>query len=62
MKITGIEMISDSGVYSYQNTVGNVYAKAAGAEMVEESEDAGTMVQSAKLVVNATITISFTAE
>lgn len=60
MKITGIELISEGGVYSYSNTVGNFYAKGE-FDMVEEAE-AGTVVQAAKLLVNATVTITFTVE
>ena len=55
LKITGIEMISENGVYSYENSVGNLYAKEAAA-------DAGTVVQAAKLIVNATVSITYTAE
>ena len=60
MKITGIESISEGGVYSYTNTVGNFSAKGA-FDDVEEAE-AGTVVQAAKLLVNATVTITFTVE
>jgi hypothetical protein len=49
-------------VYSYQNNVGNVYSRAAGMEEPAMKEDAGTVVQSAKLIVNATVSITFTAE
>lgn len=62
LKITGIEIISEGGVYSYQNNVGNVYSRTTGMDVVEEAEDAGTVVQSAKLIVNATVSITFTAE
>ena len=62
LKITGIEIISEGGVYSYQNNVGNVYSRAAGMEEPAMEEDAGTVVQSAKLIVNATVSITFTAE
>lgn len=62
LKITGIEIISEGGVYSYQNNVGNVYAKGM-EDVVEEAEaDAGTVVQSAKLIVNASVSITFEAE
>ena len=40
LKITGIDQISDSGVYSYGNTAGNLYAKSMAAEA-----DGGTVVQ-----------------
>ena len=62
LKITGIEIISEGGVYSYQNNVGNVYAKGMD-DVVEEAEaDAGTVVQSAKLIVSASVSITFEAE
>ena len=60
-KITGIEIISEGGVFSYENNVGNVFA-AKGMEPAEVEEDAATVVQSAKLVVSATVSITFTAE
>lgn len=63
LRITGIEMITEGGVTSYQNNVGNVYANAKGTEDVtEEAADGGTVVQSAKLIVSASVSISFTAE
>ena len=63
LRITGIEMITEGGVTSYQNNVGNVYASAKGTEDVtEEAADSGTVVQSAKLIVSASVSISFTAE
>ena len=60
LKLTGIELISEGGVYSYSNSVGNVYAR----DMKEEASygDAGTVVQAAKLIVSATVSITFTAE
>ncbi len=62
MKITGIEIITEGGVHSYQNNVGNVYAKGVD-DIVEEAEaDAGTVVQSAKLIVSASVSITFEAE
>jgi uncharacterized protein YggE len=62
LKISAIEIISEGGVYSYQINVGNVYSRAAGMEEPAMKEDAGTVVQSAKLIVNATVSITFTAE
>ena len=62
VKITGIEIISEGGVYSYQNNVGNVYARGMD-DVVEEAEaDAGTVVQSAKLIVSASVSITFEAD
>ena len=60
LKITGIKIISEGGVFSYENNVGNVYAKAL--DTVEAPQEAGTVVQAAKLIVNASISITFTAE
>ena len=60
LRITGIESVSEGGVYSYGNTVGNFSAK--GMDFAEEAADAGTVVQAAKLIVNATVNITFTAE
>ncbi|MBQ6342165.1 MAG: SIMPL domain-containing protein [Anaerolineaceae bacterium] len=60
LKITGIELISESGVYSYENNIGNVYAKEL--DTAEAASGAGTVVQAAKLIVNATVSITFTAE
>ena len=60
LKITGIEVISDGNVYSYDNSVGNFSAK----RMEETAMDAGygTMVQAAKLIVSASVSITFAAE
>ena len=60
LSITGIETVSEGGVYSYDNTVGNFRAK--GVSAMETEEDAGTVVQAAKLVVSATVTITFEAK
>lgn len=60
LKITGIESISENGVHSYENNIGNVYAK--GVDMAEAEEDAGTVVQSARLIVSADVSITFSAE
>ena len=62
LKITGIESITEDGVYSYQNDVGNVYSGAAGMKAAAMEEDAGTVVQSAKLIVSAGVSITFEAE
>ncbi len=61
MKITGIELISEGNVFSYDNTVSNFSAKRAGAEEAMDT-GAGTTVQAAKLIVSATVTITFIAE
>ena len=60
IRITGMETVSEGGVYSYENNIGNVYAK--GMSMSADAEDAGTVVQAAKLVVSAAVSITFTAE
>ena len=57
LKITGIEIISEGSVYTYDNNVGNVFAAKGLSE-----ESAGTIVQSAKLLVSASVSITFTAE
>ena len=41
LKISGIEVISEGGVYSYENNVSNVYAKG-----MDRAEEAGTVVHS----------------
>ena len=62
LKITGIEIVSEGGVYSYGNSVSNFSARAKGAEYEEAAMDAGTVVQAAKLIITANIQITFTAE
>ena len=61
LHITGIETIKEGDIYSYDNTVGNFNAKAANS-FVEDFRDAGTVVQAAKLIINATVQITFKAE
>ena len=58
LKITGIETIAEGGVYSYGNSVSNFSAK----RMEAAADEAGTIVQAAKLIVNATVSITYTAE
>ena len=60
-QIKGIEVISEGGVHSYTNTVGNLYDRGFA---VEETADASgeTVVQSAKLIVSASVNITFDAE
>lgn len=60
MEITGIESISENGVYSYENNIGNVYARAM--DTTESAKESGTVVQAAKLIVSATVSITFSAE
>ena len=60
MKITGMEIITEGGTFSYSNSVGNFYAKSADAAETETT--VGTVVQAAKLIVSATVSITFTAE
>ena len=61
MQVIGIQSISEGGVYSVSNQIGNVRAK--GMDWVEEAEaDAGTVVQAAKLIVSASVTMVFDAE
>ena len=60
LKITGIETIAEGGVYSYGNSVGNFSAKRM--ESAAYDEAGGTVVQAAKLIINATVSITYTAE
>lgn len=60
MKITGIELISEGGTFTYGNSVSN-FAKARGGTE-EAAMDFGTVVQAAKLVISASVTVNFTAE
>ena len=60
LKITGIEVISEGGAYSYSNTVSNFSAKRM--DMVNGSAESSTVVQAAKLIVSASVTITFIAE
>ena len=60
-RISGV-MHVENGVYSYENSIGNVYAKGMEEPAVEFEEDAGTVVQAAKLIVSAAVSITFTAE
>ncbi len=62
MKITGIEVITDGTVHSYENSIGNVYGRGIETAAEEAEFDAGTVVQAAKLVVSASVSITFTAE
>ena len=61
LKIKGIEEISEGGVYSYENTVGNMYNRDFGMEEAK-ADIGGTVVQSAKLIVSASVSITFEAE
>ena len=60
LKITGIEIISEGGVFSYDNNVSNFSARGTMAK--EEAADGGTLVQAAKMIVSASVTVTFTAE
>ena len=62
MKITGMEIISEGGVFSYGNDVSNFSAKAMGMRQSAAMDSGSTVVQAAKLVVNATVSVTFTAE
>ncbi len=59
LKITGIENISEGGISSYENSLANVNAKAMSAE---SAYDARTVIQAAKMLVTATVSITFAAE
>ena len=58
LRITGIESISESGVFSYENTAGSIMAK----EMEAAASDSGTVVNAAKLIVSVSVSISYEAE
>ena len=60
LRIMKMEGIAEGGTYSFENSVGNFSAKGLGAE--ETAMDAGTVVQAARLIVNASVTITFEAE
>ena len=59
LKIKGIELLSEGGTYSYSNTVSSLQDRG----FAEEAKAAGeTVVQSAKLIVSASVSITFEAE
>ena len=60
LKIKGIETIAEGGVFSYTNTVGSMADRGFAKE--EAAASGGTVVQSAKLVVSASVSITFEAE
>ena len=60
LTITGMEIVSEGNVFSYDNSVGNFSAKRMEEEM--DIGAGGTVVQAAKLIVTATVNITFTAE
>ena len=64
LKLDSIEQITEGGIFSYDNNIGNIYSKAAGFDIGMETEEAeaGTVVQAAKLVVSAAVSITFNAE
>ena len=59
LKISGIDSISEGGTFSYDNSVSNFSVRAMGEE---KSADTGTIVQAAKLIISANVTITFEAE
>ena len=58
LKIRKMESISEGGAYSYGNTVSSVMAKG----MAAEADEAGTVVSAAKLVVSASVSVTYEAE
>ena len=58
LKIVGIEAINEAGTYSYDSGVNNFRAKG----MDVEAAEAETVVQAAKIQVNAQVNITFKAE
>jgi hypothetical protein len=59
LKLSGIELISEGGTFTYDNSVGNFSVRAMGEE---KTMDTGTVVQAAKLIVSAGVTVTFNAE
>lgn len=60
LKINRIDLITEGGTFSYDNTVSNFSARG----LAEEKEmDAGsTVVRATKLIVSASVTVTFEAE
>ena len=60
LKINRIDLITEGGTFTYDNTVSNFSARG----LAEEKEmDAGsTVVRAAKLIVSASVTVTFEAE
>ena len=59
LKLTAVETISEGGTFTYDNSVSNFSARGVGKE---ESMDTGTVVQAARLIVSASVTVTYTAE
>ena len=59
LKISGMETISEGGTFRYDNSVSNFNVRAMGEE---KSAETGTVVQAAKLIISANVTITFEAE
>lgn len=60
LKITGIEAIQDGNVSSYNAYSMNYFSKGMGMDGAETEMDAATVVQAAKILVSATVTITYT--
>lgn len=60
LKLSGIETISEGGTFTYDNTVSNFSARALAEE--KEMTTGSTVVQAAKLIVSAAVTVTFEAE
>ena len=56
LKILGVEDVSEQNTYSYDRGAGNFFKEEAAADA------AGTVVQAAKLVVSATVSMKFKAD
>ena len=60
LKINRIDLITEGGTFSYDNTVSNFSARGLAEE---KAMDAGsTVVRAAKLIVSASVTVTFEAE
>ena len=58
LKIAGIEMINEAGTYNFDSGSNNFRAKG----VTEESMDAETVIQAAKIQVSTTVNITYKAE
>lgn len=60
LNITGIEAIQDGNVSSYSANTMNYFAKGMDSGEAAMEMDAATVVQAAKILVSATVTITYT--
>lgn len=60
LNISGIMSISEGSIINFENSIGNAFAK--GLNSIEASADSRTVIQAAKLVISASINITFSVE